>query len=94
MIDARMAAEQFDHGSEWERREKFVGRAALLARLDQLLVDSDTDRWVVVTGGPGVGKTALLTAWLSRREAEGALIESCRVGDVLAGDRRDRVAAS
>ena len=72
MLPARMAAEQFDHGRQ--RGEKFVGRTAVLARLDQLLVDGDTDRWVVVTGGPGVGKTALLAAWLERREAAGALV--------------------
>src|SRR5678816_3051073 len=73
MLEARMAAERFDHGNE-QRHEKFVGRAALLAQLDQLLVDGDTDRWVVVTGGPGMGKTALLAAWLLRREAAGALV--------------------
>jgi hypothetical protein len=51
-----------------------VGRAGLLARLDQLLVDSATDRWVVITGGPGMGKSALLAAWLSRREAAGVVV--------------------
>jgi WD40 repeat protein len=45
-----------------------------LARLDQLLVDSETDRWVVITGGPGMGKSALLAAWLARREATGAVV--------------------
>jgi predicted ATPase len=39
-----------------------------LARLDQLLVEDRADRWVVVTGGPGMGKSALLAAWLDRRE--------------------------
>lgn len=44
----------------------FVGRAAPLARLDQLLVEGRTDRWVVVTGGPGIEDIALLQ--LSVRE--------------------------
>ena len=46
----------------------------LLARLDQLLVEDRADRWVVVTGGPGVGTSALLAAWLARREAAGAVV--------------------
>jgi hypothetical protein len=48
-----------------------VGRAALLARLDHLLIEEPGDRWVVVTGGPGMGKSALLAQWLARREAVG-----------------------
>lgn len=43
----------------------------LLARLDELLIANRADRWVVVTGGPGMGKSALLAAWLARREAAG-----------------------
>jgi len=46
----------------------------LLARLDQLLIEDRVDRWVVVTGGPGMGKSALLAAWLLRREAAGAVV--------------------
>jgi hypothetical protein len=48
-----------------------VGRTALLARLDQVLIAEPADRWVVVTGGPGMGKSALLAQWLARREAIG-----------------------
>jgi hypothetical protein len=69
-----MSGARFDYSSERQRHEKFVGRAGLLARLDQLLVDSETDRWVVITGGPGMGKSALLAAWLARREAAGAVV--------------------
>jgi len=69
-----MFAERLDYSNERQRHERFVGRAALLARLDQLLVDSDTDRWVVITGGPGMGKSALLAAWLARRERAGAIV--------------------
>jgi hypothetical protein len=56
---------------ERQRHGRFVGRAELLARLDQLLIADRADRWVVVTGGPGMGKSALLAAWLLRREAAG-----------------------
>jgi len=48
-----------------------VGRTALLVRLDRLLIEEPADRWVVVAGGPGMGKSALLAAWLARREAAG-----------------------
>jgi len=46
----------------------------VLARLDQLLNEDRVDRWVVVTGGPGMGKSAPLAAWLLRREAAGAVV--------------------
>ena len=69
-----MPAQRFDYSGERQRHEKLVGRAALLARLDQLLVDGDGDRWGVVTGGPGMGKSAILAAWLARREAAGAAV--------------------
>jgi hypothetical protein len=59
IIEARMF-ERLDYTSERQRHEKFVGRARLLARLDQLLVAGETDRWVVITGGPGMGKRARL----------------------------------
>src|SRR5512144_2952411 len=69
-----MPGERFDYTNERQRHEKFVGREALLARLDELLVKGGADRWVVVTGGPGMGKSAILSAWLTRREAAGAVV--------------------
>jgi hypothetical protein len=71
---ARMSSDRFDYRNERQRHEKFVAREALLARLDELLVDGGADRWVVVTGGPGMGKSAILSAWLGRREAAGAVV--------------------
>jgi WD40 repeat protein len=59
---------------ERQRHRGFVGRDALLAQLDELLVEEPADRWVVVTGGPGMGKSALLSAWLTRREVAGELV--------------------
>jgi hypothetical protein len=49
-----------DYSSERHRHETFVGGTELLARLDQLLVNADGDRWVGVTGGPSMGKSAIL----------------------------------
>src|SRR4051812_16329175 len=69
-----MAGERFDYSKERRRHEKFVGRAALLSRLGQLLVVERTDRCVVVTGGLGMGKSALLATWLARREVAGAVV--------------------
>jgi hypothetical protein len=66
-----VGAESIDLTEERQRHAPFVGRAALLARLDQLLIEDRADRWIVVTGGPGMGKSALLAAWLLRREAAG-----------------------
>jgi hypothetical protein len=61
-----------DFTAERARHARFVGRAALLAQLDRLLIEKPADRWVVVTGGPGMGKSALLAQWLARREVVGA----------------------
>src|SRR4051812_29917454 len=69
-----MSGERIDYGIERQRHERFVGRAALLARLDQLLIADRADRWVVVTGGPGMGKSALLAAWLAQRETAGTVV--------------------
>src|SRR5258706_775807 len=74
MLRGGMSGQRFVYDSERQRHEKFVGRAELIARLDRLLVDPGADRWVVVTGGPGMGKSAILTTWLARREAAGAAV--------------------
>ena len=70
-----MAGERIDYRIERQRHERFVGRADLMERLDQLLarppIADPADRWVLVTGGPGMGKSALLAWWLARRERAG-----------------------
>jgi hypothetical protein len=63
-----------DFTIERQRHAGFVGRAELLGRLDELLIADRTDRRVVVTGGPGMGKSAVLAAWLARREAAGDVV--------------------
>jgi hypothetical protein len=66
-----MSGERIDYRIERQRHESFVGRDELLDRLDQLLVAGPADRWVLITGGPGMGKSALLARWLTRRERAG-----------------------
>ncbi|HEX7840280.1 MAG TPA: AAA family ATPase, partial [Kofleriaceae bacterium] len=46
----------------------------MLARLDEWLDGPGEAGWVVLTGGPGMGKSAILSAWLARREATGAVV--------------------
>jgi nucleoside phosphorylase len=70
----RAASERLDYSIERQRHTEFVGREAILAQLDRLLLEDDIDRWVVVTGGPGMGKSAILTAWLNRCELAGAVV--------------------
>lgn len=69
-----MAWERLDYSHERKRHASFVGRAATMAQLDRLLLEDDVDRWVVITGGPGMGKSALLAEWLARREAGGVVV--------------------
>jgi len=66
-----MGGARCDHRIERQRHESFAGREDLLERLDQLLIRDAADRWVLVTGGSGMGKSALLAQWLLRRERAG-----------------------
>lgn len=68
----------------------FVGRGAVLAELDRVLVDNTIDRCVVVTGGRGTGKTAILARWVARREAARDLVAY----HFVRRQRRDRVEPS
>jgi AAA ATPase domain/CHAT domain len=58
-----------DNSGERQLHQGFVGREAVLAELDRLLVDDSIDRWVVLTGERGMGKSSILANWLARREA-------------------------
>lgn len=42
-----------------------------MVHLDEWLLDAKDTRWVFVTGRPGMGKSAILAAWLARHEAAG-----------------------
>lgn len=61
-----------DFTAERSKHVRFVRRDDVLAHLDEWLVDADDTRWVFVTGGPGMGKRAILSAWLARHEHSGA----------------------
>src|SRR5215467_5794580 len=47
-----------------ERHRLFAGRKSELQQLDDVLVSGDS-RVVLVTGGPGRGKSALLASWIA-----------------------------
>jgi anti-sigma factor RsiW len=59
---------------ERQRHRRFVGCEDVLAQLDEWLVGPGEAGWVVVAGGPGMGKSAVLSAWLARREAASAMV--------------------
>jgi hypothetical protein len=63
-----------DFTVERGRHVRFLGRDDVLARLDEWLLHTADTRWVFVTGGPGMGKSAILAAWLARHEAARAAV--------------------
>jgi hypothetical protein len=83
-----------DFTLERQRHARFVGREDVLAQLDQWLLGPSAG-WVVVTGGPGMGKSALLSQWLGRREAAGAVVPHHFVRrQVATWDQPEVIAAS
>ncbi|MFY0572661.1 SIR2 family protein [Archangium lansingense] len=66
-----MASDIIDFQSERGRHEKLLGREDVMAELDSLLLGGPSRGWVLVKGGPGMGKSALLAEWLKRREDAG-----------------------
>ena len=90
-----MRAELIDFTIERQRHRRFVGREDVLARLDEWLLGPGEAGWVVVTGGPGMGKSAVLSAWLARREAAGAVVPHHFVRrQVVDWDQPERIAGS
>jgi hypothetical protein len=90
-----LANELIDFTLERDRHVRFVEREDVLARLDEWLLTRDDTRWVVITGGPGMGKSALVSAWLARREAAGAKVPHHLVRRQVADwDQPARIAAS
>ena len=51
-----------------------MGREDVLAQLDAWLLGPGEAGWIVVTGVPGMSKSAVLSSWLARREAAGAVV--------------------
>ncbi|WP_438006201.1 AAA family ATPase [Sorangium sp. So ce321] len=67
-----MAADLIDFGIERGRHEHFFGREDALAAVDRHLEGAGASgRWVLVTGGPGMGKSAILSRWLDLEEQRG-----------------------
>ena len=63
-----MERDIIDFQTELGRHEDMLGREDVLAELDALLQGGPSRGWVLVKGGPGMGKSALLAEWLKRRE--------------------------
>jgi hypothetical protein len=92
---APVRAELIDFTIERQRHRRFVGREDVLAQLDEWLLGPGDAGWVVVTGGPGMGKSAVLSAWLLRREAAGAVVPHHFVRrQVVDWDQPEVIAAS
>src|SRR6187402_710371 len=90
-----MRAELIDFTIERQRHRRFVEREDVLAQLDEWLLGPGEAGWVVITGGPGMGKSAVLSAWLARREAAGAVVPHHFVRrQVIDWDQPERIAAS
>ncbi|MCY1083181.1 SIR2 family protein [Archangium lansingense] len=66
-----MASDIIDFQSERGRHEELLGREDVMAELDALVLGGPSRGWVLVKGGPGMGKSALLAEWLKRREDAG-----------------------
>ena len=87
--------ERIDFTIERQRHRRFVGRDDVLAQLDEWLLGPGEAGWVVITGGPGMGKSAVLSAWLGQREAAGAVVPHHFVRrQVVDWDQPERIAAS
>jgi WD40 repeat protein len=87
--------ERIDFTLERQRHRRFVGREDVLARLDAWLLGANDTGWVVITGGPGMGKSAILSRWLDHREAAGAAVPHHFVRrQVIDWDQPERIAAS
>ncbi len=64
-----MASEIIHFRSERARHERVLGREDVFKELDRLLLrDVGTRGWVLVKGGPGMGKSAILAHYLDRLE--------------------------
>jgi WD40 repeat protein len=91
----RRAAGLIDFALERQRHRRFVGREDVLARLDEWLLGPAEAGWIVVTGGPGMGKSAILSSWLARREAAGVAVPHHFVRrQVVDWDQPEAIAAS
>ncbi|WP_437994096.1 TIR domain-containing protein [Sorangium sp. So ce145] len=91
-----MARDLIDFGIERSRHEHFFGREDVLAAIDRHLDGAGASgRWVLVTGGPGMGKSATLSRWLDVEEQRGHRAPHHFLRrDVMDWDRPEAVARS
>jgi hypothetical protein len=66
----RQQREIIDFAAERGRHTCFFGREDVLAEMDAWIETRDSG-WLLVTGGPGLGKSALLDRWARGREQAG-----------------------
>ena len=67
---SRLRQEIIDFTLERNRHKHFFGREDVLGEMDAW-VRARESGWLLVTGSPGLGKSALMDRWLRRREAMG-----------------------
>ncbi|WP_437538329.1 TIR domain-containing protein [Sorangium sp. So ce726] len=91
-----MARDLIDFGIERSRHEHFFGREDVLSAIDRHLDSAGTSgRWVLVTGAPGMGKSATLSRWLDVEEQRGHRAPHHFLRrDVMDWDRPEAVARS
>jgi len=68
----RVRREIIDFSVERGRHRQFFGREDVLGEMDAWVRERDGG-WLIITGSPGLGKSALMDQWLRRREAVGSL---------------------
>ncbi|QRK06707.1 SIR2 family protein [Archangium violaceum] len=68
-----MVGEIIDFDSEVQRHEDLLGREDILSKLNELLLGDGARGWVLVKGGPGLGKSALLVEWRKRNAGRAGL---------------------
>lgn len=91
-----MPAETIDFRIERGRHEHFFGRQGVLAAIDEHLAGAAAaSGWVLVTGGPGMGKSAILSRWLDPQERRGRRVPHHFLRrDVMDWDRPETVVRS
>ncbi|WP_437477905.1 AAA family ATPase [Sorangium sp. So ce1014] len=91
-----MAREVIDFSIERSRHAHFFGRQDVLAAIDRLLAEeAGSSSWVLLLGGPGMGKSAILSRWLDLEEQRGRRIPHHFLRrDVMDWDRPDAISRS
>ncbi|WP_437752636.1 TIR domain-containing protein [Sorangium sp. So ce1389] len=91
-----MAGEVIDFSIERSRHARFFGREDVLAAIERLLAEeAGSSGWVLVLGGPGMGKSAILSRWLAAEERRGRRVPHHFLRrDVMDWDRPDAISRS